>query len=330
MSVARAGVYSVICAVQLLTAIAQAKSAFCIHPLQDFLALVETYSDANPTPVYDSLGIEHVITQYYIKVDPTSAGGDPADGNTWAMLSTFNGKFIDSAGNQVLHPAVTGDPLTADNFNDWVTGGGDPTTLVQATVAFNTQGSLEGHNLGYDTDNTPGTPDPTPAFDLAVPSQYLAGAWIGSTSGSNSYNYNLRGTTQYGASYSAQSQFQDGYTTGRLAGLEVDADGTIFGRYTNGQNRPVGQVPLVTFRNPEGLKPNGSTAWLETSESGIPTTNKAGTGITGTIAGGALEESNVDLAEELVKMIIGQRNYQANAKTIQTQDTITQTIINLR
>jgi flagellar hook protein FlgE len=78
------------------------------------------------------------------------------------------------------------------------------------------------------------------------------------------------------------------------------------------------------------LRPNGSTGWLETSESGIPAINEAGAGITGTIAGGALEESNVDLAEELVKMIIGQRNYQANAKTIQTQDTITQTIINLR
>ncbi|MBE0508174.1 MAG: flagellar hook-basal body complex protein, partial [Marinospirillum sp.] len=123
---------------------------------------------------------------------------------------------------------------------------------------------------------------------------------------------------------------QDGYTTGRLAGLEVGPDGTVFGRYTNGQNRAVGQVPIATFTAPEGLKPNGSTAWLETAESGIPTFNTAGTGITGTISGGALEDSNVDLAEELVKMIIGQRNYQANAKTIQTQDTITQTIINLR
>jgi len=281
-----------------------------------------TYSDANQTAIYDSLGIEHVLTQYYVKVPATT----PTEGNTWAMLTAFNGQFIDSAGNQVLHGA---DPLTTDNFNAWVTGGGNPTTLVQSTIVFNTQGSLVGHNTGYNTTNNPPTVL-TQQFDLSVPDEYLAGAWIGSTPGSNSYNYNLKGTTQYGASYSAQSQYQDGYTTGRLAGIEVSPDGTIFGRYTNGQNRPVAQVPLVTFRNPEGLKPNGSTAWLETSESGIPTINTAGTGITGTIEGGALEESNVDLAEELVKMIIGQRNYQANAKTIQTQDTITQTIINLR
>lgn len=294
-----------------------------------------TYSDANQTAIYDSLGIEHVLTQYFIKVDPADAGGDAAEGNTWAMISSVDGKFIDSAGaamiQPVVAPATEGLPLTSENFNEWVTGGGNPETdLVQKTLAFSTNGSFNGRNDGYDTTNNPAT-ETEVNFDLTVPVEYLAGAWVGATEASgNSYNYNLDGTTQYGASYSAQSQYQDGYTTGRLAGLEVDSDGTIFGRYTNGQNRPVGQVPLITFRNPEGLKPNGSTAWLETSESGIPTTNTAGTGITGTIAGGALEDSNVDLAEELVNMIIGQRNYQANAKTIQAQDTITQTIINLR
>ncbi|GLR63314.1 flagellar hook protein FlgE [Marinospirillum insulare] len=312
-----------------------------------------TYSDANQTPMYDSLGIEHVVTQYFVKVAPVT----PADGNTWAVVNSFNGKFYGEAGqalySNVPDPDNPGDflPLTAETWDlgDPVhadaggvtvlnaTLGGylatpSPGGMAQATLAFNPQGSLRGYNDGFDNTNTePFAGSLEDNFDIEVPEEYLEGAWVGATSGANNeINYNLRGTTQYGASYSAQSQFQDGYTTGRLAGIEVSPDGTIFGRYTNGQNRPVGQVPLVTFRNPEGLKPNGSTAWLETSESGIPTTNKAGTGITGTIAGGALEESNVDLAEELVKMIIGQRNYQANAKTIQTQDTITQTIINLR
>lgn len=286
-----------------------------------------TYSDANQTAVYDSLGIEHVVTQYFIKV-PAS---DPDDGNAWSMIVSFDGKFVREDGNAVEFPAGSGEYLNADNFNAWVTASPshNPKDLAQQTVYFNAQGSLVGANAGFELDNTT-VSNLSPSFDVEIPQQYLDGAWIGPTEGSNTFAYSMRGTTQYGASYSAQSQYQDGYTTGRLAGIEVSPDGTIFGRYTNGQNRAVGQVPLVTFRNPEGLKPNGSTAWLETSESGIPTTNKAGSGITGTIAGGALEESNVDLAEELVKMIIGQRNYQANAKTIQTQDTITQTIINLR
>lgn len=158
----------------------------------------------------------------------------------------------------------------------------------------------------------------------------FVGGFNGQNAGNNEITYNLAGTTQYGASYSAQSQYQNGYTAGNLAGLEVSSDGTIIGRYSNGLMRDIGQVPVITFRNPEGLKPNGSTSWVATSESGDALVNTADLGITGSIIGGALEESNVDLAEELVKMIIGQRNYQANAKTIQTQDTITQTIINMR
>ncbi|WP_027849170.1 flagellar hook protein FlgE [Marinospirillum minutulum] len=332
-----------------------------------------TYSDANQTAIYDSLGIEHVLTQYFVKVDSDNTSA----GNTWATINAFDGKFYSGNGDPLYIEDSTGTfaiPLTAENWNTTrnlftsVTGTPPATTgvtaapgggtlagylthsdtpgappapvadgITQATLAFNTQGALTGYNPGYGNfiNATTGAPAATGAvttgpIPIDVPADFLGGAFLGTTTNLNQVAYHMRGTTQYGASYSAQSQYQDGYTTGRLAGIEVSPDGTIFGRYTNGQNRTVAQVPLVTFRNPEGLKPNGSTAWLETSESGIPTTNTAGTGITGTIAGGALEESNVDLAEELVKMIIGQRNYQANAKTIQTQDTITQTIINLR
>lgn len=324
-----------------------------------------TYSDSNSTKMYDSLGNEHVLTQYFIKTE----ADDPTLGNSWSVINAFNGKFFGNDG-QALYvddpdpAAVAGDPkvpLTAANWDssapvyaddagagttlpgtpatlgDYLvsTGTGAGETMAQATLFFNPQGSLLGNVSGYSLDNDPST-NPTVGvpFKVSIPTVMTQGAWVGGSvgggAGDNEFEYNLRGTTQYGASYSAQAQYQDGYTTGRLAGVEVNDNGTIFGRYTNGQNRAVGRVPLVTFRNPEGLKPNGSTAWLETSDSGIPTENEAGTGITGTIEGGALEESNVDLAEELVKMIIGQRNYQANAKTIQTQDTITQTIINLR
>lgn len=292
-----------------------------------------TYSDSNQTAIYDSLGIEHVITQYFVKVDST----DTDQGNTWAVITSFNGQFYDGAGNQLTIDDANGNPqpLTAENWDLAAVNGGAITAddLVEATLIFNTKGSLVGHNNGYNNDNdvlggTAPTENSVP-FDIAIPQDLLGGAWIGSNQ-SNTVRYNMAGTTQYGATYSAQAQTQDGYTTGRLSGIEVDADGTIFARYTNGQNRAIAQVPLATFSNPGGLKPVGSTSWVETSESGIPTINRADSGITGAITGGALEDSNVDLAEELVKMIIGQRNYQANAKTIQTQDTITQTIINLR
>ncbi|MDR9467967.1 flagellar hook-basal body complex protein [Marinospirillum sp.] len=283
-----------------------------------------TYTDANSTSIYDSLGNEHVLRQYYIKVERSPA----ADGNAWAMIASLDGKFLDRDGND------TG--LTSEN---WSTPG-TPQDLVLATKFFNTQGDLEGieshagagNIFDPDTDgvvtNTGGLNESAVTLQL---NNMVNGAEFGQAGSLNGeVNFNFRGSTQYGDRFAVQSQSQDGYTTGRLAGLEVDEEGIIFGRYTNGQNKAVGQVPLATFTNPEGLKPNGSTAWVETTESGIPAINRAGAGITGKVEGGALEESNVDLSEELVKMIIAQRNYQANAKTIQTQDTLTQTIINLR
>ncbi|SFX18243.1 flagellar hook protein FlgE [Marinospirillum alkaliphilum] len=288
-----------------------------------------TYTSANSTSIYDSLGNEHILRQYYIKVDRDDASGQ--QGNAWAIITSLNGVFFDSDGNSLN--------LTEANWASATPA--QKESMVQATKFFNVQGDLQGiqsHGAAqpYGSPADLATyPTSDAAFTLRM-ANLVPGAGFGSNIAgeppvfNGDVNFRFRGTTQYGSRFAVQSQSQDGYTTGRLAGLEVGPDGTIFGRYTNGQNRAVGQVPLATFTNPDGLRPNGSTGWLETTESGIPAINEAGAGITGSIAGGALEESNVDLAEELVKMIIGQRNYQANAKTIQTQDTITQTIINLR
>ena len=141
---------------------------------------------------------------------------------------------------------------------------------------------------------------------------------------------NFSGMTQYGASSSVLSLSQNGYASGSLAGLSVNEEGWITGRYTNGQNIEIGRLGLATFVNPQGLKQIGGNSWVETQDSGLAAVNPAGEGRSGLVQGGALEQSTVDVSEELVKMIIAQRNYQANAKTIQTQDTLNQTIINLR
>lgn len=123
---------------------------------------------------------------------------------------------------------------------------------------------------------------------------------------------------------------QDGYTTGELAGLEIDDRGMLIARYTNGQTKAQGQVMLANFANQQGLTPLGNTAWAQSSASGEPVDGEPGTGTRGLIQSGALEQSNVDLSEMLINLIVAQRNYQANAKTIQTEDAVTQTIINLR
>ena len=140
----------------------------------------------------------------------------------------------------------------------------------------------------------------------------------------------LTGSSQYAASFGATSVVQDGYTTGDLAGLEIDDQGMLVARYTNGQTKVQGQVMLANFANQQGLTPLGDTAWAQSSSSGEPVEGKPGNGTRGLIQSGALEQSNVDLSEMLINLIVAQRNYQANAKTIQTEDAVTQTIINLR
>ena len=109
----------------------------------------------------------------------------------------------------------------------------------------------------------------------------------------------------------------------------MDLDGVIFARYTNGQAQVLGQVSLASFRNPEGLDPSGDTAWAESFESGVPTIGSARTASFGQIRSSALEDSNVDISEELVGLILAQRNYQASAQTIDTMNQVTQTILNI-
>src|SRR5690554_4303097 len=144
------------------------------------------------------------------------------------------------------------------------------------------------------------------------------------------FDLNLTGSTQYAASFGVTAVAQDGYTTGDLAGLEIDDQGMLVARYTNGQTRTQGQLVLATFANQQGLVPLGDTAWAQSSASGEPVVGAPGSGTLGLVQSGALEQSNVDLSEMLINLIVAQRNYQVNAKTIQTEDAVTQTIINLR
>jgi flagellar hook protein FlgE len=137
-------------------------------------------------------------------------------------------------------------------------------------------------------------------------------------------------STQFGSGFSVNALAQDGYSSGRLSGISVDRTGVVQARYSNGQTRVLGQVAIATFRSPQGLQQLGDTTWAETFGSGSALTGTAGTGTLGLIQSGALEGSNVDLTEQLVKMITAQRNFQANAQVISTADTITQTVINIR
>ncbi|MFI0473476.1 flagellar hook protein FlgE [Halomonas sp. HMF6819] len=137
------------------------------------------------------------------------------------------------------------------------------------------------------------------------------------------------GTTQFANTSTVNDITQNGYTSGSLVGISIQQDGTVMRNYSNEQSRAAGQISLVSFRNPEGLQPIGDNLWSATSSSGQELVGAPGTGLRGLIQPGATENSNVDLAQELVDMIVAQRAYQANSQTISTQDELLQTIINL-
>lgn len=138
------------------------------------------------------------------------------------------------------------------------------------------------------------------------------------------------GTQQFAQDFTVSSQLADGYAAGTLVDFSVSNNGEIVGRYSNGQTSLLGQVILTNFANPNGLQNIGNNQWVETSESGVPLIGTPGSGVLGAVQSSRIEESNVDLTEELVNMITAQRYYQANAQTIKTQDQILQTLVNLR
>jgi flagellar hook protein FlgE len=142
---------------------------------------------------------------------------------------------------------------------------------------------------------------------------------------------NLTGTTQFGNTNAINALSQDGYTSGQLTAFSINPDGTITGTYSNEQTQLLGQVVLSSFANPNGLEPMGENVWKETQASGQALTGTPGAGTKlGSLAAGQLESSNVDLTSELVNLIVAQRNYQANAQTVKTQDQVMQTLMQIR
>jgi flagellar hook protein FlgE len=152
------------------------------------------------------------------------------------------------------------------------------------------------------------------------------------TTGANpiTLTFDLGRTTQFGDTFGVTNVTQDGYTTGRLVGISIDSTGIVQARYTNGRSLSLGQVAIASFANPQGLQSIGNSNWAETFTSGQALNGQSGNSGFGLIQSGSLEQSNVDITAQLVKMIVAQRNFQANAQMISTEDQITQSIINMR
>jgi len=187
---------------------------------------------------------------------------------------------------------------------------------TKTTLNFNTNGTL--------VSTVPATPAGLLLGQVGYSSPLTNGA------APIDFTLDLAPITQYGGPSSVANVSQNGYTTGHISSIEVDKEGVISTRFTNGQSRVLGQIALTSFNNVQGLRPNGDTEWTESGESGPARVGTAGTAGRGAVQSGVLEASNVDLTAQLVNMIVSQRNFQSNAQVVSAVDTLTQTIVNLR
>ncbi|MEM6710083.1 MAG: flagellar hook-basal body complex protein, partial [Pseudomonadota bacterium] len=273
----------------------------------------DTYNAATSLTIYDSLGNPHALSLYFVKerFDPATAG---TSRNNWTMYALIDNRDIGDP-DPNLPPPLNTEPSRASfrvQFND--DGSIDPAGTDQILISNWTPLDETGQPNGADG-----------------PLNTLAGGALPLPEPANSSNFEIRlgDSTQYGSEFVVNALEQDGFTTGELSGLSIDDEGVISARFTNAQNQVLGQIAIADFNNIQGLAAVGDTAWVQTNESGEPVVAAPGSGSLGVITSGALEDSNVELSDELVQLIIAQRNFQANARTISTSDEITQTIINI-
>jgi len=243
--------------------------------------------------VYDSLGASHTLTFTFTKT--------PA--NSW--------------GYSISMPAADLNPIPGQN-------GGNPTpqsgVLVTGTLTFDGNGKLVG---------------PVDGNGKLVSSIPVSATYLADGASDMSFNWNLLdGTnpviTQVAASSGTSSTQQDGTNSGTLSDFSIGPDGTITGSFSNGKTAALGQLALASFANEAGLQRIGNTDYSPTLASGQAVIGVPGTAGRGTLKGGSLELSNVDISAEFANLIVAQRAFEANAKAVTTFDTIMSDTINMK
>ncbi|PNG14396.1 flagellar hook protein FlgE [Stutzerimonas stutzeri] len=228
-------------------------------------------------------------------------------------------------------PAVAFDPLVADSYNSTYTtklydSQGKEHTLTQyfaktADNSWNAHYYIDGAASG----TQPLTFDGAGTLAAPIGKVSINAALTGGVD-PLAIQLDYSGTSQYGSEFSVTSNRATGYSAGEQTGMSVEKDGKVYATYSNGERLLQGQVVLASFVNAEGLKNISGTAWTETAASGAAMLGAPGVGQYGTLASGALESSNVDLTQQLVGLMEGQRNYQANTQVISTNKELTQVL----
>jgi flagellar hook protein FlgE len=250
-----------------------------------------TASHAVPIDVYDSLGNRHSMSVFFTKTGS----------NTWEW-------------NAALAPADT-TTAPANPTDPWVVQGA-------GTLTFDTSGTLTGSTGTSFAANFSGGAAAGQAFTLGFTNAGVPTTQFGGSSGT--------GASTSSASASQTNSFsQDGFAAGTLQSINIDQQGYLAGSFSNGETIPLAQLALANFPNLEGLQGIGNTNLIETRESGQPLIGQPQAGGLGSIRASSLEQSNVDLATEFVRLIINQRAFQANTRTISTTNELLGDLVQL-
>lgn len=266
-----------------------------------------SYNYKQSATVYDSLGTAHTVDVYFAKM-----GNDSSGNAVWDYHLTVDGSELTGGTAGVQTEPVTPTPSTVT--------GGVVTTYGSQTLVFNTSGAL-------DTEISP-----TTTFN-----------WSNAASGSISVNFGnaittdaqgitgtgTNGTVQLASASAPISITADGYPAGSLSSLTTSSTGVITGVFTNGQQRPLFQLALASIPDPAVMDNIGNNMFQQTSASGTPVIEQPGNAGMGTIQSNALEQSNVDLANEFTKLVTIQNSYEANSKTLVTTNQMLSTLMSV-
>lgn len=271
-----------------------------------------TYNHSTSVTVFDSLGDSHVQTYYFVKDDPA------VNPNEWLLFTAIDGVPLD-----IQDPNGT---AAADGRVAGAISGVNGGALVGARLQFSFGGDFTGQlpplaSGGIVTEQLGTTILANGADDTQT---------IGIDFNLDPTGPNANEPTQFASNFEVTALEQDGLAVGRLTGLDIDTDGLIRATYSNGTSEPLSRIALVSFANEQGLTQIGGTSWKESIVSGEALAGEAGSGTFGTINSSALEQSNVNLTAELIDLISAQRNFQANSRSLEVDNQLNQTILQIR
>ena len=321
-----------------------------------------TYTASTSQTIHDSLGGSHTLTYYMLKM---GADAENSNSTVWTVIPYVDGQPVDVATQNGENPVCISVPSSSKSsvaganffgFKMVFDSSGNQSSVTPGKVELVNFGtndtantaltnSLRHQLFGYSGNTADTSKLDAKIIDATFENNPDTGkaALYSNADGSL---HNAMGTsvdphqslsiamdaTQYGSSNFSVTvaPTDDGYSTGILTSMSVDENGIIMCEFSNGQTQKIAKVAMADFTNQQGLTKVGDTQWKESNSSGQAIAKEANTGSAGSIAGSNLELSNVDLTNELVELITAQRNYQANAQALSTQNTVMDSILNIR